>query len=60
MNPFLMEANKGLQMDYSVDMLPKTLDILKRTVYFSLHCDWDEAKINDTIAGIRKAAALLK
>ena len=60
LNPFLMEANKGLQMDYSVDMLPKTLDILKRTVYFSLHCDWDEAKINETIEGIRKAAALLK
>lgn len=60
LNPFMMEANKGLQMDYSVDMLPKTLDILKRTVYISLHCDWDEAKINEVIKGIREAAALLK
>lgn len=59
LNPFLMEANKGLQMDYSVDMLPNTLDILKRTVYISLHCDWDAAKVQEVITGIRNSAKAL-
>ncbi len=59
LNPFLMEANKGLQMDYSVDMLPQTLDILKRTVYMDIHCDWDEAKIQEIITDIRNAGKSL-
>ncbi len=39
LNPFNMPENKGLQMDYSADMCPRTLDILKRTVYIPMDPD---------------------
>lgn len=45
MDPFKMEANQGLQMDYTPDMCPKTLDLLRRTVYISINPDWDEEEI---------------
>ena len=60
LNPFNLKENQGLQMDYAEDMLPNTLDILKRTVYISLHCDWDDAKVNEVITNIRKGADALK
>lgn len=56
LNPFRMEANQGLQMEYSRDMLPNTLDILRRTVYINLHCDWDEQKIGEVAGAIRSTA----
>jgi Predicted pyridoxal phosphate-dependent enzyme apparently involved in regulation of cell wall biogenesis len=55
MNPFLMPANKGLNMEYSKDMLPHTLDILKRTVYISIHCDWTEDTVCEKIRAIKNA-----
>ncbi len=36
MDPFLMEKNKGLNHNYTLDMCPKTLDILARTVYINV------------------------
>lgn len=39
MDPFKMEANKGLQMDYTMDMCPKTLDLLARTAYIAIDPD---------------------
>ena len=42
MDPYKMEANKGLQMDYAKDMCPKTLDYLARTAYIGVNPDWDE------------------
>jgi dTDP-4-amino-4,6-dideoxygalactose transaminase len=36
MNPFLRAANQGSQMDYTPDMLPNTLDVLKRTLIFNI------------------------
>ncbi len=52
MDPFKMEANKGLQMDYSMDMCPKALDYLARTAYIAIDPDWaeeDVAKIAEIV-----------
>lgn len=40
MDPFKMEANQGLQSDYTMDMCPKTLDLLARTAYIAINPDW--------------------
>ncbi len=45
MDPFKMEANKGLQMDYTMDMCPKTLDYLARTAYIAINPDWTDAEV---------------
>lgn len=45
MDPYKMEANKGLQTDYSMDMCPKALDYLARTAYISINPDWTEEDI---------------
>lgn len=52
MDPFKMEANKGLQMDYTMDMCPKTLDYLARTAYIAINPDWTDeevAKVSEII-----------
>lgn len=51
MDPFKMKENQGLQMDYSMDMCPKTLDYLARTAYISINPDWTDEE-NDKIADI--------
>lgn len=45
MDPFKMEANKGLNMNYSADMCPKTLDYLSRTVYVPVSPNWNDADL---------------
>jgi len=55
-NPYLMEKNKELNMNYAKDMCPKTLDTLSRTVFISLDPDWNEEKINQVISSCREAA----
>ncbi len=55
-NPYLMEKNKGLNMDYAMDMCPKTIDILSRTVFIPMNPDWDSEKINQIISSCREAA----
>ena len=45
MDPFLMEANKGLQHNYSAGMCPRTLDLLSRTAYVMISPEWDEEEI---------------
>ena len=50
-DPFRMEANKGIVPDYSTDMCPKTLDLLKRTAYLSVSPDWSDEEITDIING---------
>lgn len=58
MDPFKMEANKGIVPDYKEDMCPKTLDLLEKAVYISVSPDWTEemmdAKVKDIIAVIEK------
>ena len=59
MNPYRLPQNKGLRLNYTKNMCPRTLDILKRTVFISLHPDWTEARIRARIAACRKAGASL-
>ena len=59
MNPYRMPKNKGLRLNYTKNMCPRTLDILKRTVFISLHPDWTEAQVRARIAACRKAGASL-
>ncbi len=45
MDPYKMAENQGLQTNYTMDMCPKTLDLLKRTAYINIDCEWNEADI---------------
>lgn len=44
-DPFKMKENEGLQMDYTMDMCPNTLDYLARTAYIAIDPDWSEGDI---------------
>jgi len=59
LNPYNNPRNHGLNMDVRTDSFPKTLDILARTVYFGLNCDWDDNTVAEKIGLIRSAAAEL-
>ena len=59
MNPYRMPQNKKLRINYTKTMCPRTLDILRRTVYVSLHTDWKESQIRARIAACRKAGECL-
>ena len=50
MDPFLMKENQGLQMNYTPDMCPRTLDLLSRTAYVGISPDWTAADIEATAA----------
>lgn len=52
MDPFKMKENQGLQMDYTMDMCPKTLDLLGRTAYIAIEPDWTEEDLNQIAAAI--------
>ncbi len=47
MDPFKMKENQGLQMDYTMDMCPRTLDLLARTAYINLSPDWTAEEIEE-------------
>jgi len=55
-NPYRLPQNQGLQTDYSVDMCPQALDVLSRTAYLPLNCDWTDAEVAEKIELIREAA----
>lgn len=55
-DPFFMDKNKDLKMDYARDMCPNTLDILSRTVFIYMSPDWNDEKIDQVILGCRNAA----
>ena len=50
MDPFLMKENQGLQMDYTMDMCPATLDYLSRTAYVGINPDWTDADLANIAA----------
>lgn len=54
LNPYKLAKNQGLNMNYTADMLPNTIDYINRTYHITLHCDWTEAEVKE------KAAAILK
>ena len=55
LDPFKMEANKGLVPDYKADMCPKTLDVLSRTCYIGIDPGLDDEGIA-SLAARAKAA----
>ena len=59
MNPYENPANAGLRLDTREDSCPQTLDILSRTVYQMLNCDWTDAELAEVIEKIRQAAKAL-
>lgn len=56
MNPFNFPKNQGLRADYSDTACPRTLAILRRTVYVSVSPDWTEQELSDKQPALRKAA----
>ena len=56
MDPFNMQANKNLNQNYSMDMCPKTLDILAKTVYVGVNPDWSDAEVEKVIAACSATA----
>jgi len=56
LNPFLMKENKGLRMNYTKDMCPKSLDILNRTVMIGTNPNYTAAQIGAIIKNINAAA----
>ena len=54
MDPFKMEANRGIIPDYTEDMCPKTLEILSRTVYVSIHPDMKDEQVTQLISECRE------
>jgi len=59
MNPFNHPRNRGPRTDYTPDTCPKTLDILSRTVFVSLHPDLTDAQVADRIAACARACQAL-
>ena len=60
MNPFNMEANKGIIPEYTVDMCPKTLDYLKRTVYVMINPDATIEALDAQAQAIKEELAKIK
>jgi dTDP-4-amino-4,6-dideoxygalactose transaminase len=59
LNPFTMPINQGLNFNYSMDMCPITLDLLKRTVNVGMNPDWTQEEIENKIHCIQAAAKAL-
>ena len=57
-NPFLHPANADSKVEYSHDMLPRTLDILGRTVTVPINPDWTNEQADVLISAIRDAAVM--
>jgi len=54
LNPYNLPQNKDLNMTYTKDMLPNTIDYINRTYHVTLHCDWTDEKIAEKAAEILK------
>ena len=59
MNPFLMEANQGLRMEYSRDMCPASKLEMSRQSYIYIRPEWTEAQMDSIIAQLRDVAKQL-
>jgi dTDP-4-amino-4,6-dideoxygalactose transaminase len=56
MNPVHHPRNQGLRTDYTPDMCPRTLDVLSRTVFISLHPDWSDEEVSRRVEACRRGA----
>ena len=54
MDPFKMEANRGIIPDYTDDMCPKTLEVLAKTVYVGIHPDMKDEQVTQLISECRE------
>ncbi len=59
LDPFKFIQNRDLNMNYSYDMCPNTLDILSRTVVIGMNPDWMDSEIEKKVDVCGKAAALV-
>ncbi|MEI6168674.1 MAG: aminotransferase class I/II-fold pyridoxal phosphate-dependent enzyme [bacterium] len=59
MNPFFFPKNIGLRADYSDTACPRTLDILRRTVYVSVDPDWTDEQVTAKYEAIKRATQAL-
>ncbi|MHB9130667.1 MAG: DegT/DnrJ/EryC1/StrS family aminotransferase [Armatimonadota bacterium] len=55
MNPFNFPQNQGARANYTADVCPRTLALLKRTYFYGLNPDWTDAQIDERIAQLREA-----
>ncbi|MHB1151493.1 MAG: DegT/DnrJ/EryC1/StrS family aminotransferase [Eubacteriales bacterium] len=55
MDPFKMEANRELNHNYTLDMCPRTLDLLARTVYIGINPDWNDEALTAVAKRCRDA-----
>ena len=49
MDPYQMEANRELQQNYTMDMCPRTLELLACTAYLAVSPDWSDAELAQII-----------
>ncbi len=59
-NPYNLTENKDLNMEYSHDMLPVTIDLIERTYHVLLHCDWTEEDIDKAVNTIQEVCSEIK
>jgi dTDP-4-amino-4,6-dideoxygalactose transaminase len=56
MNPFNFPKNRGLRMNYDETACPRTLDLLRRSVFVSINPDWTEEQVAAQAKAIRNTA----
>jgi len=54
-NPYLWEANRGLNADFNADSCPQSVDALSRSVHMGIDPNWDEAAVAAKIALVKGA-----
>jgi dTDP-4-amino-4,6-dideoxygalactose transaminase len=58
MNPFFFEKNRGLRMNYDDDACPRSLEILRRSLFIPLNPDIADIEIKSFAETIKKGAGL--
>ena len=56
MNPFFFRKNRGLRMNYNDDACPKSLDILRRSLFIPLNPDMTDKMIKSLAGTLKKGA----
>ena len=56
LDPFKLAENKKCRMDYSVGMCKRSLDIMNRTVFLSMHPDNMASRVREVGRAIRDTA----
>lgn len=60
MNPFNFPKNQGLRGDYSDACCPRTLELLRRTIFIPLNPDWTAEQVQTKIEAMRQAAVAVE